>query len=155
TRIDCADCGDRIVDELRRRPGVYRATFDRRRAEVRVDASGSFDVMTEVRRLAANEGFEAILGAGQGAYLQPPKFPDGADVQLVVRDGAALPSLDALAVKGKVTVVDFGAAWCRPCRSVDEHMVDVLVQHHDVAYRKLEIGDWDSPLAQRYLKSVS
>ncbi|HVY47732.1 MAG TPA: thioredoxin family protein [Minicystis sp.] len=155
-RIDCADCGARVVDELRRSPGVYAASFDRRRAEVRVTASPGFDVFTRVRTLAANEGFSAILGAGKGRYVEPPAFPPGADVQVVVKDGSAVPpSLDAIAVKGKVTVVDFGAAWCRPCREVDEHMASVLGGRADVAYRKLDIGDWDSPVAQRYLKTVA
>jgi hypothetical protein len=33
-------------------------------------------------------------------------------------------------------------------------MAKLLVDRKDVAYRKLDIGDWDTPLAQRYLKSV-
>jgi thiol-disulfide isomerase/thioredoxin len=53
-----------------------------------------------------------------------------------------------------VTVVDFSASWCRPCRRIDEHMAKLLATNRAVAYRKLEVGDWDTPLARRYLKSV-
>jgi thiol-disulfide isomerase/thioredoxin len=153
-RIDCSDCGDRIVADLRARPGVYKAAFDKQRAEVTVIASPSFDVFTTARQLAAREGFDAILGAGKGGYLQGPTFPAGADVQVVTTRGEDVPDLGPVLVKGKVTVVDFSATWCRPCRQIDEHMVNVLGARHDVAYRKLEIGDWDTPLAKRYLKSV-
>ena len=57
-------------------------------------------------------------------------------------------------VKGKVTVIDFSAIWCDPCRKLDDHMMGLVGKRSDVAYRKLDIGDWDTPLAQRYLKGV-
>jgi thiol-disulfide isomerase/thioredoxin len=153
-RIDCADCGDQIVADLRERPGIYAATFDKQKAEVRVVASRSFDVLTAVKQLAAHEGFEAILGAGQGRYLEGAKFPPTADFKLITTGGAEVPDLATIPVKGKITVIDFSATWCRPCREIDAHMVKVLGARSDVAYRKLEIGDWDTPLAQRYLKGI-
>ena len=153
-RIDCSDCGDEMVTDLRARPGVYSAAFDKQRAEVSVVASPSFDVLTTVRQLAARQGFEAMLGAGQGQYLERPKFPEGADVKSVSNGGVDVPDLAPMLVKGKVTVFDFTATWCRPCRQIDEHMVGVLGARTDVAYRRLEIGDWDTPLAKHYLKAV-
>jgi thiol-disulfide isomerase/thioredoxin len=154
TRVDCAECGDEIVTDLRSRPGVYQAEFDKQQAEVSVVASPNFDVFTSVRQLAAQKGFDAALGAGKGQYLEGPKFPEGADVQVVTTDGTDVPDLAPVLVKGKVTVVDFSAKWCKPCRQIDEHMVNVLGVRHDVAYRKLDIGDWSTPLAKRYLKAV-
>jgi thiol-disulfide isomerase/thioredoxin len=153
-RIDCADCGDKIVADLREQPGVYAASFDRRKAEISVVASPSFDVFTQVRKLAAEDGFEAILGAGRGHYVDEPAFPEGADVRTVAKGGADVPDLRPLLATGKVTVVDFSATWCGPCRKVDEHMAKVLAARKDVAYRRLEIGDWDTPLARRWLASV-
>jgi len=40
-KVDCADCGDEIVADLRARPGVYDAQFDKKKAEVQVVASPS------------------------------------------------------------------------------------------------------------------
>ena len=154
-KIDCAECGDEIIADLRQRPGVYAATFDKRRAEVRITASPTFDVLGSVKQLAANEGYEAVLGEGKGLYLDWAKFPEGADVQTIAKNGEDVPDLKEFLVKDKVTVVDFSAIWCMPCRKVDEQMVKVLSARSDVAYRKFDIGDWDSPLAQRYLKSVA
>lgn len=153
-RIDCAECGDEIVSDLSRRPGIYKAEFDRKRAEVKVVASPEFDVLGTVKQLAANEGFGVVLGEGKGKYLERPEFPAGADAQTVVEDGRDVADLTTLLVKGKTTVIDFSGIWCKPCREIDKHMVKVLGEKNDVAYRRLDIGDWDSPLAKRYLTEV-
>jgi thiol-disulfide isomerase/thioredoxin len=154
-KIDCADCGEEIVADLRARPGVYGASFNKRKAEIKVIASPSFDVPVTVKRLAAMQGFVALVGAGQGEYLGWAAFPEGADVQTVATEGQDVPELSRVLASGKVTVVDFSAGWCGPCRALDKHMVKVLSDHPAVAYRKLDIGDWDTPLAQRYLKNIS
>ncbi|MDC3952530.1 thioredoxin family protein [Polyangium jinanense] len=153
-KLDCSDCGDGIARDLRERPGVYDARFDRRKAEVQVVAAPNVDVFTAVRTLAAEDGFEAILGAGKGRYLEHVPFPEGADVRMVVEDGSDVPDLAPHLASGKVTVVDFSAEWCGPCRQVDEHMAKVLGARTDVAYRRLDVGDWDTPLAKRYLANV-
>lgn len=153
-KIDCADCGDEIVSDLRGRPGVYDAQFDKKAAEIKVVASPEFDVLGTVKQLAANEGFDVVLGEGKGRYIPHVPFPDGSDAQTVVEDGRDVPDLKALLVQGKTTIVDFSGIWCKPCRKVDEYMAGALVTHKEIAYRRLDIGDWDSPLAKHYLKEV-
>ena len=84
-----------------------------------------------------------------------PKLPDNADVALLSRGGEDVPSLDAHAVAGKVTVFDFFAEWCAACRKVDGHVYKRLAGGDAaLAYRKLNIVEWESALGQRYLKNV-
>jgi len=83
-----------------------------------------------------------------------PALAADADLKKLSLQGEDVPDLTAHAVTGKVTVFDFYADWCAPCRKVDAHMFGLLNQRQDIAYRKLNVVSWETPLARRYLASV-
>jgi thiol-disulfide isomerase/thioredoxin len=83
-----------------------------------------------------------------------PALAADADLKKLSVQGEDVPDLTAHAVTGKVTVFDFYADWCAPCRKVDVHMHGLLNQRKDIAYRKLNVVSWETPLALRYLASV-
>jgi thiol-disulfide isomerase/thioredoxin len=83
-----------------------------------------------------------------------PKLGPEADIAWLSEGGEDVGPLDAHAVKGKVTVFDFYAEWCAACRKVDGHMFARLARGEQIAYRKLNLVDWDTPLAQRFVKDV-
>lgn len=83
-----------------------------------------------------------------------PAVPPGADLVELSKEGEDVPSLDAHAVKGKVTLFDFYAVWCAPCRQIDAHVFALLGKRDDIALRKLNVVSWETPLAARYLRDV-
>lgn len=84
-----------------------------------------------------------------------PPLPANADLKELSKEGEDVPSLDAHIVPGKVTLFDFYAVWCAPCRKIDAHVFALLGKRSDLALRKLNVVSWDTPLAERYLKNIS
>ncbi len=151
--IDCQSCGDRIIAALKKDPGVYDASFDRVAAEVAVQYDATQTDPKAFITIIEGEGYTGIEGAGQGAYLDEIEFAPQLDVVKISKSGEAV-TLDDHIQPSKVTVFDFYAQWCKPCRQVDIHMKQVLATHGDVALRKLDVVDWDSEVAKQYLHDV-
>ena len=90
-------------------------------------------------------GLLLTLGASH-AETQP--YPPGADVKTVSTNGSAVGPLAKLRVPDKYTVFDLYADWCGPCRLVDRHLREILATRTDIAVRKLNVVDFESPLAR-------
>jgi len=144
---DCAECADKIKGELKKAKGVGKVEFDKQKVELTVkldDGVADDAVVAAVERA----GFKAMVGSGHGAYLPHPEYPAGADVQWLSRDGSAVGPLPKLRAAAKYTVFDVYADWCGPCRVVDERLRDIVGKRTDVAVRKLNVVDFESPLGK-------
>lgn len=144
---DCADCGERLESELRKIKGVKKATFDKHKVElsVRMEAGVGDDVVSAA---AERAGVKAVVGPGQGRYLPHPDYPAGADVATLTTTGAKVGPFEKLRAPGKYTVFDVYADWCGPCREVDNRLREIVAARGDVAVRRLNVVDFDSPLAR-------
>lgn len=78
-----------------------------------------------------------------------PVDTTGADVADVGKDGQRVALTP---VAGKLTIFDFWAAWCEPCKNLEPILVELARTHPErVALRRVEVIDWDSPVAEQYL----
>lgn len=65
---------------------------------------------------------------------------------------AAADTASVAPVPGKLTIIDFWAQWCEPCKQLEPVLEDIARAHPDrVVLRRVEVVDWDDPVAQRYL----
>jgi thiol-disulfide isomerase/thioredoxin len=58
-------------------------------------------------------------------------------------------------VAGKWTVFDFWAPWCEACKPLDAGLQRLAASRTDVAVRRINIVDFDSPIGRRELAGVS
>ena len=149
TGVDCAECGAPIKTRVKKLKGVKKVEFDTKKVELTVAMK---DQVADDAILAAIAGsghnFKGTVGPGQGAYIPFGEYREGADVVELTDTGAAVGPLDKLRVAGKYTVFDLYADWCGPCRVVDRQLREIVEHRDDIAVRKLNVVDFESPLAR-------
>lgn len=52
--------------------------------------------------------------------------------------------------RGKVTIIDFFADWCGPCKAISPHLESLANSDPDVVLRKIDIVTWDTPVVKQY-----
>lgn len=154
--LDCRDCAAKAAERLREEPGVREVIFDEAKVELYVIHEPGRPAPERLAQVAheADEEWKVVLGAGYGSWVTRVKFPPNADVQWISKAGEDVEVAAHLA-PGKVTVLDFYADWCGPCREVDLEMMEILEKHTGVALRKINIVDWDSPVTKHYMADVA
>ncbi len=147
---DCGDCGTALVAALKKAKVVKKAEFDIHKVELKVvvrDGVSDHQIIELIRK--TEEGFDAVVGAGKGAYLPMGEYPEGADVITLTRDGSAVPEFETLRVPDKYTVFDVYAEWCGPCRGIDKKLVETIATRKDLAVRRLDVRTFTTPLAKQ------
>lgn len=79
----------------------------------------------------------------------------GGPDKIKVKRGGGQVDVDRLVVPGKVTIVDFYAEWCGPCRAMAPTLEKLATKDPDVFLRKVDIVEWNSAVARQHgIKSI-
>jgi len=70
--------------------------------------------------------------------------------QIEIIKGAGAIGLSSILVPGKVTVIDFYADWCGPCKRISPYLEGMVRKDPDLVLRKIDIVKWGSPVATKY-----
>lgn len=75
-------------------------------------------------------------------------------VTVIKEDGKKI-DLDAVLTQGKITILDFYADWCPPCRSIGPQLQKLAESDREVCLVKIDIKTWGTPVSQQFnLKNI-
>ena len=109
----------------------------------------------ELRRKLAEEKNRYWTGQEPGKNQQdklaaPAPVVAGRGQQVeVISHGAQVDISNHLAL-GNVTIVDFYADWCGPCRMVSPTLEQMAQTDPEIALRKIDIVDWKTAVVRQY-----
>jgi copper chaperone CopZ len=147
--IDCPKCAPPIVKALTSVAGVKNAHVDAKAKTAAVDVPAGFD-REKLRKAVDDAGFVAVFPGEKEKDIQP--LPPSVIAKLDIRtfsDGRRVDLAHVLA-PGKVTIVDFYADWCGPCRVLESRLQHLMNgSRSDLAVRRVNIGKWDNDAAKQ------
>jgi len=138
-----------VARVIRQQAGVEKAVFHRDKAELSVAYKSSKTSTKKLIHRVKEMGFVALKGAGKGAYRPSIKFLPSMDFRLISKNGEAVRLTDHLAAN-KVTVFDFTAKWCGPCKDIARALFQIMLKNKAVALRKINVVSWDKPIAKQF-----
>ena len=132
---------------------IRRIVFDPRPIPTKV-ASRTKGALEGKVTTYENGGF-AFTGAA-GAEKLPAIFVDqinfggerGAEIETITKGNQV--DLSKYLVPGSVTIVDFYADWCGPCKELSPTLEQIARTDPEVALRKIDIINWESAVAKQY-----
>ena len=86
---------------------------------------------------------------GQGVNLDIA----GLDIETISKAGENV-DLASHRAAGKITIFDFYADWCVPCKGLEANLVELMRDDDRIALRKVNIVDWESAVAKQHLAGV-
>ena len=89
------------------------------------------------------------LSGGHSDAARQRVEPGDPAVLGLISDGDSVELADFAAPEG-LTVFEFSAVWCGACRRIAPIVEAAVRDRDDAILRVIDIGSWESPVAQRY-----
>ena len=98
---------------------------------------------------------KAAVSPPRRAPVRPAPVPRGNPSIRIVSNRGAEVNLATYLESGKVTIVDFYADWCGPCRAIAPGLVEFASKDNRVNLVKIDIDRWGSPVTRQHrIRSV-
>jgi thiol:disulfide interchange protein len=88
----------------------------------------------------------------KGDFEEHPVDERGLDIKTISKGEAV--TLKRHLVRGKVTIIDYTADWCKPCRILGGKLAEFARREKRIAIRKVDVTRWDTPVVRQHLKGI-
>lgn len=93
--------------------------------------------------------------SGQFQVGGTPKAPAPDPIEAAhIGQPCSEPEIRALLAPGQLTLVDYWATWCEPCKKLGAELEALTEARKDFALRRVDATDWDKPVWDRLLPGV-
>ena len=151
--ISCLSCGPAVISELKKKEGISQMKFDSEKIELSLNYDPVLYKVQDIKKIITELGYDCAEGSGKGSLAGQVEFPKDADLSFISKKGEYV-DISKHMMPGKVTVFDFYADWCGPCREIDHTMIKVLKTSKDISIKKLNVMDWNSEIAKKYMSGT-
>lgn len=147
--MTCNNCAETITNGLKKLDGVIEAKVDFENKQGKVIAANTV-TEAQIKKAIANLNFEALFGSEKIILPLTDKEKAGLDIA-TIKGGRKIRIEDHL-VKDKITIFDFYADWCGPCKLFTPKLEQLLLTYPNLALCKVDMEDWKSDLAKQLTK---
>lgn len=156
----CEECPETAEKKLKQHPDVLAAKvmFDSKTGWVRVKKDRDIN-REDIRRLLKRTGkrFTAVF-PGEDVPEKYRKETEKKGVhqmdEKVISYGEKV-NLETHIARGRITIFDFYAKWCRGCQLLAPKLMKLSEKHSNIAIRRIDIQAWSSPAARQAIEQYT
>jgi len=144
--LSCQACANTAASTLKSLAGVKSAHVDFASGRGTVVSDGAV-TKKQLKEAIATKNFEAVFVEDTRDKTLTTEQKAGLDIT-IIEGGGKLKFRDYLNAD-KITIFDFYADWCGPCKLFSPKLEMMLLGREDLALVKVDVVDWKSQIAKQ------